>query len=182
MKSKPLKLNPGDPQKSVLLVIDVQREMFEQKTPIYQAELLLENILTLIDKAHAAHAPVIYIQHNAEDFLIKGSEGWHLHPKLDPQPDDWKIFKEHSSAFEEAELGELLTSLGVGRLVIVGLVTHGCVKNNCLGGLKVGYHVVLAGDAHSSYSKDAQALIDKWNTTLAAQGVVVMKTAEINFN
>ena len=173
--------NLGDIEKSALLVIDVQREMFEQKTPIYRAEKLIDHILEIINIAHAANAPIIYIQHNAEDFLVKGSEGWQLHPRLNPRPDDWRIFKEQSSAFQEVGLDELLISLGVGRLVVVGLVTHGCVKNNCLGGLKAGYQVVLASDAHSSFSKDAAALIEKWNKTLADRGVVVMPTKDICF-
>jgi nicotinamidase-related amidase len=181
MTPKLAKPNPGNPEKSALLVIDVQRDLFEQKTPIYRAELLITNILDLVEKAHAASVAVIYVQHQSSDFLIKGSQGWQLHPDLSPQPIDWYITKEHSNAFEEPELGELLTSLGVGRLVITGLVTHGCVKNNCLGALKMGYQVVLAGDAHSSFSKDAFALIEKWNKALAEKGVKVLNTAEISF-
>jgi nicotinamidase-related amidase len=181
MAAKQVKPNPGDPHKSALLVIDVQRQLFEQETPIYQAETLVDKILELIDKAHALTVPVIFIQHDAEDFLVKDSQGWQLHLRLNSQPDDWKVFKEHSSAFEEVELGELLTALGVGQLVIAGLLTHGCVKNNCLGGLKAGYQVVLVGDAHSSFSKDAASLIEKWNKTLADKGVKVINTADISF-
>jgi hypothetical protein len=41
--------------------------------------------------------------------------------------------------------------------------------------------VVLAGDAHSNYSKDAAAIIAKWNKTLADKGALVQNAAEIMF-
>ena len=41
-----------------LLVIDVQKELFEKSTPIYAADQLLENICALIDQAHSAQVPV----------------------------------------------------------------------------------------------------------------------------
>ena len=173
--------NPGDPQKCALLIIDVQRELFEKSTPVYQAEKLMENILGLVDRAHQAQAPVIYIQHNSKNYLVKGSESWQLHPKLSPKPEDGQVSKEHGNAFEKTDLGELLAARGVGRVVAAGLVTHGCVKSTCLGALELGYQVVLAGDAHSSYNADAPAMITKWNQQLAEQGVQVKDSAQISF-
>ena len=69
----------------------------------------------------------------------------------------------------------------MGRVVVCGLVTQGCVKATTLGALELGYRVVLAGDAHSSYSKDAQKLIAQWNATLAQAGAEVHLAAEIEF-
>ena len=173
--------NPGDPWKCALLIIDVQRELFEKSTPIYQADQLIANILDLVERAHQAQAPVVYIQHNAKNYLVKGSESWQLHPKLALKPEDGQVLKEHGNAFEKTNLGELLTARGVGRIVAAGLVTHGCVKSTCLGALELGYQVVLAGDAHSSYNSDAAAMIIKWNKALAEQGVQVKDSAQINF-
>jgi nicotinamidase-related amidase len=173
--------NPGDLQRSALLIIDVQRELFEKSTQVYQADQLIANILELVARAHQAQMPVVFIQHNSKNYLVKGSEGWLLHPKLTPKPEDGQVFKEHGNAFEKTNLGELLTAHGVGRVVAAGLVTHGCVKSTCLGALELGYQVVLAGDAHSSYNADAAAVISKWNQQLAAQGVQVTDTAQVNF-
>jgi nicotinamidase-related amidase len=89
--------------------------------------------------------------------------------------------KEKGNAFENTKLKQLLAERGVGSVVICGMVTHGCVKNTCLGALAEGYQVTLAGDAHSSYSKDAAALIEKWNAALAEAGVRVVKSAAISF-
>jgi hypothetical protein len=38
---------------------------------------------------------------------------------------------------------------------------------------------VLAGDGHSSYSKDAARLIEEWNRKLGEAGAVVLPAAQI---
>jgi nicotinamidase-related amidase len=181
MMAKKVKANPGDPQKSALLIIDVQYGMFKNPVAVYKADELIANILDLVDRAHQAGAPVVYIQHCGEKSLIKGSQEWQLHPGLHPDPEDHTVLKEHGNAFEGTKLGEILASQGVGRVVATGMVTHACVKNTCLGALDEGYEVVLAGDAHSNFSKDAAELIAKWNKTLAEKGAMVQSTAAIRF-
>ena len=66
-------------------------------------------------------------------------------------------------------------------MVITGLVTHGCVRATSLGAIKLGYDVILVSDGHSSYSKDAPRLIEKWNNTLEENGAKVLDTASVNF-
>jgi len=175
------KANQGDPQKYALLIIDVQRGLFSKPIPVYNADELLDNILDLVDRAHAAGVSVIYIQHCNEKTLIKGSGSWQLHRRLHAEAEDIRLFKENSNAFTETELSDILISRGVEWIVACGLVTHGCVESTCLGGLKEGYQVLLAGDAHSNFSKDAAKLIKKWNKLLADKGVVVEDTADISF-
>jgi len=167
--------------KTALLVMDVQREMFEKSTPVFRADQLLSSINGLINQARLAQAAIVFIQHNAKNYLIKGSEGWQLHPSLNQGSEDLKIFKEHGNAFEGTELHAFLTKEGIGRVVACGLVTHGCVKSTCLGAQELGYQVVLAGDAHSSYSADAEKMIEKWNQQLAQAGVEIIDSAQITF-
>lgn len=181
MAAKKDKTNPGDPQKPALLIIDVQRGLFANPTPVYKEDELITHILELVDRAHQAGAPVVYIQHCGQKSLIRGSQEWQLHPKLQPERKDWMVYKENSNAFEGTKLGEILTSQGVGRVVATGMVTHGCVKNTCLGALDEGYEVVLVGDAHSNFSKDAADLIAKWNKTLAEKGALVQNAADFMF-
>jgi len=65
-----------------LLVIDVQQGLVRKSTPIYRAEPLLNTLTTLIDRAHAAGVPVIYIQHASDKVLPFGSADWQLHPRF----------------------------------------------------------------------------------------------------
>ena len=164
---------------TALLVIDVQQGLFHKSTPIYRAEALLNTLAMLIDRAHAADTLVIYIQHASDKVLPFGSEDWQLHPRLHPGDGDLVILKQHGNAFEDTSLQAELIGRGVGRVIVTGLVTHGCVKATCLGALALGYAVVLAADGHSSYSRDAARLIEEGNRKLGEAGARVMPAAEI---
>jgi nicotinamidase-related amidase len=171
----------GKSANTALLVIDVQQGLFNKSHPVYKAEQLLDNILLLVDKAHAASVPVFYIQHCDKRDLAKGSDGWRIHPRLQPIKKDFHLHKEKSNSFEETNLDEILKSKGITNLVITGLVTHGCVKNGCLGAKERGYQVTLVQDGHSSFSKQAAELIEEWNGKLAAEGMTLKPAAEVIF-
>ena len=168
-------------QATALLVIDVQHGLFRKSTPIYRAEPLLNTIATLIDRAHAAGALVVYIQHASDKVLPFGSADWQLHPRLHPGEGDLVVHKQHGNAFEDTPLHAALVERGVGRVIVTGLVTHGCVKATCLGALALGYTVTLAADGHSSYSKDAAQLIEEWNRKLGEAGASVAPASQIAF-
>ena len=166
---------------SALLVIDVQRELFAKSTPIYLAETLLANINLLVERAHAAGAPVVYVHHSHPTIIPLESEGWQLHPALKPTAADLFIRKTKGNSFEDTPLDAELRARGITHVVITGLVTHGCVKATSLGALELGYKATLAGDAHSSYSKDAARLIAEWNDKLAKAGAVVVPAGDVAF-
>jgi aminoglycoside 6'-N-acetyltransferase len=164
-----------------LLVIDVQRELFRKAIPIHRADELLKNLLALVKRAHAAGAPVIYVRHASKAGLVRGSEGWQLHERLSPLKTDLVIDKTHPSAFEGTRLQEELAALGVKRLVVTGLVTHGCVRATTLEALKRGYEVVLVGDAHSNYHARAAGVVKEWNERLAEAGARVLGASAVRF-
>jgi len=172
---------PVQGQATALLVIDVQQGLFRKSTPIYRAEPLLNILTTLIERAHAAGAPVIYIQHASDKVLPFGSADWQLHPRLQPGVDDLIVHKQHGNAFEDTPLHAALVERGIVRVIVTGLVTHGCVKATCLGALALGYTATLAADGHASYSKDAAQLIEEWNRRLGAAGVIVAPASQIAF-
>jgi len=164
---------------AALLVIDVQQEMFEKSNPVYKAEELIQNITSLVQAAHEAGAPVIYIQHAGEGNLVFGTPGWQFHPALQTMQPDFTVHKRHGNAFEDTELEAILHSQQVHTLVVTGMVTHGCVRATTLGGLKAGYRVLLVKDAHSSFSPKAAQLIEEWNGKLGEQGAELKNSAEI---
>ena len=170
-------------QKDVaLLVIDVQQGLFAKSMPIYQADDLLKNIGTLVDRAHRAQVPVFYVQHSSGKILVEGSDEWQLHPQLRPLKKDRIIQKHHGSAFQDTTLGEELEARRIKRLVIMGLVTHGCVRVTCEDASKRGYRVTLVSDGHSNFHKQAVRVIEEWNRKLG-DGIVQLKsTQEIDFH
>jgi nicotinamidase-related amidase len=166
---------------TALLIIDVQQGLFQKSHPIYGSGQLLDNLLALVDKAHAAAVPVFYIQHDGPNDLVHGSEGWRLHPRLHPTPEDYHLFKQKSNSFEDTDLDERLRSMGIDTLVIAGLVTHGCVKNGCLGAKKLGYNVTLVEDTHSNFSAKAAVIIREWNEKLRLENITLKPAAGIVF-
>jgi len=141
----------------------------------------LENINSLSVRAHQAGAPIVFIQHSNSKFLAYGSPAWQLHPHLKSDLADCTIHKLHGNAFEATELDELLKARQVNRLVVSGLVTHGCVQATCLGALQLGYQVVLVMDGHSNYHRKAATIIEEWNRRLAVEQVEVVPAAAIEF-
>ena len=166
---------------AALLVIDVQKEQFAASSPVYHADDLLKNINLLISKARQEDVPVFYVQHSADSYLKYGSDGWQLHPQIQPIAGEPIIHKRHPNSFEDTNLKDELTKRNVKTLVVTGLVSHGCVKATCLGALKEGYQVVLVSDAHSNFSKDALGMIEKWNQELGNKGVLVINTKSVSF-
>ena len=171
----------GNKDRQVLLVIDVQQGIFENKTPIHKADELLDNINLLVERAHLADVPIIYIQHSGKKSLVRGSKSWRFHPKIRPQRKDLIVHKTDGNAFTETVLDETLKGLNVTSLVVCGLVTHGCVRATCQGALKLGYHLTLVEDAHSNYSKQAQKIIEEFNQKMCEKNVVVLPTADFDF-
>lgn len=176
-------LPPSDPKAlsaSALLVIDVQSGLFRKSTRIWQAERVLANINLLIEAARSAGAHVVYVQHASDKVLPYGSDDWRLDPRLTPpEAGDLRVEKQHGNAFEKTDLAAQLAAHGVGQVIVAGLVTHGCVRATSEGALALGYRVILAGDAHSSYSKDAAALVEQWNAQLGQAGAEVQPAAAI---
>lgn len=59
---------------TALLLIDVQRGMFNKKIPAYKGREVLGNINALIEKAHVAGAPLFVVQHAGESIFVQGTE------------------------------------------------------------------------------------------------------------
>lgn len=174
-------MNHQSDQQCALLVIDVQAGLFEKSTPIYRADQLLDNINLLVDAAHQAGCPVVFIQHQNKGFLAKGSAGWQLHPRLQPQAGDQTIHKQHGDAFQDTDLDQLLQSQSVNTVLITGLVTDGCVKATSQGALQHGYRVILVSDAHSNLHEEPTRIIDKWHKKLTQAGVELQATNEVSW-
>jgi nicotinamidase-related amidase len=165
-----------------LLVIDVQQGLFQRSNPIYKAQELLENINTLVERAHRADIPVFYIQHANKGTLVQDSDEWQLHPQMQPVERDFIIYKRHGNAFKDTTLGQELESRKIKKLVATGLLTNGCVKATCIAAQKLGYEVILVRDGHSNFNEQAASVIEEWHQKLGDGIVELRSTREIDFN
>jgi nicotinamidase-related amidase len=165
---------------TALLIIDVQKGLFSKKIPVYRGEEMIVNICHLTVKAHQEGMPVIYVQHT-NSTLPENTDGWQLHPRLQPLESDLHIYKQRGSAFEKTPLNDILSTLGVRELVITGLVSHGCIKAACIDGVKLGYRVTLVSDGHSNFNQKPTQIIKETHEKLKEVGVVLKATGEIQF-
>jgi len=167
---------------TALLVIDVQRALFTRSNPVYLAYKLIEIINALISRAHLYGVQTVYIQHSNDSILKKGTSGWNLHPDLSPPiSQDHSIQKTHGNAFTDTLLQDYLEVRGIKNLIITGLVTQGCVRATSLGGLDLGYKVILVKGGHSNYSEDAEQVIENRESELVDAGVVLIAQERIDF-
>lgn len=166
---------------TALLVIDVQQGLFEEPTPVYGADGVLKNIDALVDRARAAGVPVFWVQHSTKTDLIEESHDWQLHTALKPLTTDHFIRKHHGNAFQDTALKGELDALKIGKVVVVGLVTDGCVQATCKGAHALDYDVTLVKDAHSTESPDGEHVIDHWNKKLSRGVAHLVATADLDF-
>jgi nicotinamidase-related amidase len=176
------------PKQTALLIIDVQNALV---SGAYRAKEMLGAINLAIGKARLAGAPVIFIQHNHASFapLMKGSDGWHLHPGLDKKTGDLVIEKRASDAFYETPLAEELNKKGVSTVVCCGMQSEYCVAATCTSALSKDLDAVLLSDGHTTGGSDssAQSIIDHHNRTLPNLAhpracLNVISSSEIFFN
>ncbi|WP_313623208.1 cysteine hydrolase family protein [Achromobacter sp.] len=139
---------------SALIVIDVQRALFETSPPPFESVEVLARINALAERARAAGAPVIYVQHESPGSdLAHGQPGWELDARLAPADGDIRVRKTTPDSFLRTELAEVLAGLGVTQLVVCGYATEFCVDTTVRRAAGLGLAVTLAADAHTTHDK-----------------------------
>ena len=131
---------------TALIVVDVQNDVVKNA---HRRDDVIANINTLVDRARAAGAAVIWVQHADED-LVEGTDGWVYVPELRRNETETLIHKRYGDSFEETELEAELESQGVGKLVVCGAQTDACIRSTLHGALVRGYDTLLVADAHTT--------------------------------
>jgi nicotinamidase-related amidase len=131
---------------TALLVIDVQNRAV---AGAHQRDAVVANIDSLVEKARQEHVPVIWIQHSDEE-LERGSGDWQIVPELNPDSSEPLVEKHYGDSFEDSSLENVLSGLGVGRLVVVGAQTDACIRSTLHGAFARGYDAILVSDAHTT--------------------------------
>jgi nicotinamidase-related amidase len=131
---------------TALLVIDVQSGVVAGN---YERDRVVANIGGLVDKARQEGVPVVWVQHNADN-LERGSESWEIVPELKPDDAEPVVDKQYGDSFEDTTLEDVLSDLGVGRLVVCGAQTDMCIRSTLHGAFARGYDATLVKDAHTT--------------------------------
>jgi len=104
----------------------------------------------MVDRARAAGAPVIWVQHE-EPGLVRGTPGWELPAELVPAVGEPRIFKRYRDAFAgDTGLGARVEETGATRLVVAGAQSDYCVRTTAQSAAATGYSVTLVSDCHTT--------------------------------
>ena len=136
---------------TALLVVDVQNGVVEGA---HERDAVVANVAGLVERARRERIPVVWVQHNDEE-LARGSDEWRIVPELASDGAEPLVEKSYNDSFEETTLENVLSDLGVGRLVVVGAQTDACVRMTLHGALVRGYDTVLVKDAHTTEDQTA---------------------------
>jgi nicotinamidase-related amidase len=161
-------MDDGDNAVTALLVIDMQKGLFTDETPRYDADGVVERINALGRAVRGSGGLVVFIQHDGPqgDALEMGTDGWQLLPSLERGPDDVIVCKSACDAFYSTDLAVVLDSRKVTRLIVTGCATDFCVDTTVRAAISREYQVVVAADGHTTADRphiDAAVLIQHQN-------------------
>lgn len=163
--------------KYALLVIDMQKAVFEMKQPVYASEDLVRKLACAVRDARENGIRIIYSQHENGTFLVRGTQGHRIIDEMDVREGDILVGKKCPDIFERTCLDAILKEEGIGTVIVAGLLSNGCVRATCLSALKRGYAVCLLRDAHSTVYKNAKKIIGDVNREMETAGGRVITTS-----
>ncbi|MBI4331141.1 MAG: cysteine hydrolase [Chloroflexi bacterium] len=88
-------------------------------------------------------------------YEVEGTWGHEVLDELEPRPNERQIVKFRSSAFIGTPLDMLLKGNGIESVVVVGLVTQGCVLATVSDLMHYGYYGVVLSDGVASGNPEA---------------------------
>jgi nicotinamidase-related amidase len=120
----------------------------------HERDAVVANIGSLVAEARRERISVVWVQHSDEQ-LARGTEACRIVPELTPADAEPLVEKSYGDSFEDTSLENVLSDLGVGRLVIVGAQTDACIRSTLHGALARGYDASLVSDAHTTEDQTA---------------------------
>jgi nicotinamidase-related amidase len=132
--------------KPVLLIVDVQIGLVRGT---WDAARIVKNVSLAVERARAAHVPVLWVQHADHDLPL-GNPEWNLVPELVPAAGEALIHKRFESSFEETSLEKELATRAATHIVLAGTSTNWCIRATAYGAIERGYDLTLLKDAHTT--------------------------------
>jgi nicotinamidase-related amidase len=158
-----------------LILIDIQNGLTKARNLCLE-KLFFDAINSAIEVYRKSGLKIIFVQHNNNQ-LQKDTFAWEIDQRVGKLENDWVIQKEHGNAFQDTCLKTILLETGIDQIAVGGLVSHGCVKATCLGGLAEGYDVSLLKNGHTNWNKDAKEKIEQTENELATKRVKILDIA-----
>jgi nicotinamidase-related amidase len=166
---------------SVLLLVDVQKDMLEPPEPVPDAAPVGEAIKDLLGRARSAAVPVIHIRNTGGpgDPDAPGTPGWELVHQV--APGEQVIDKDECDAFAGTRLAELVPASAT--ITVAGMQSEFCIRETSLSALRRGHPVILVRGAHATYDGEipARGTSAAIEAELSEAGVSVLSPAALPF-
>ena len=117
---------------------------------------IVQAIAERLGRARSQGTPVVYVNdsHAPDDrefttwppHAVEGSPGSRVIGALSPRPGEAVVKKTSYSGFFETELDEVLSGLGVSRIVLTGVVANICILYTAVDAYMRGYEVTVPPD------------------------------------
>lgn len=155
-----------DPQKKVaIIVVDMLNDFVTGALRCDRAKAIVPKTAELLQAARRYGVPVIFsndahlkgIDHELKlwgDHAIAGTPGAEVIPELQLSPSDYIVPKRRYSGFFHTDMDLLLKELGVSAVIMTGLHTHMCVRHTSADAYQLGYDVIVAKDATTSFTEE----------------------------
>ena len=166
---------------SVLLLVDVQKNMLEPPEPVPDADTVAEEIKDLLGRARSAGTTVVHVRNNGGegDPDVPGTPGWELVHEV--ALNEHVVDKHECDAFAGTGLSELVPESAT--VIVAGMQSEYCIRETSLAALRLGRPVVLVRGAHATYDGEvpARARSEAVENELRTAGVSVLDPAELPF-
>lgn len=137
-----------------LLVIDLQNGICFQSGNIYHYDDLIKLVNQRIDDYANENKPIIFVQHNADDFLIKNTPDWEIVADLKRDKGSFFIEKQFRSAFYQTNLKQILNAENIKSFEICGAETPFCIDSTIQTASFLGYNLYMKrGATTTNYAK-----------------------------
>lgn len=112
------------------------------------------------------------MHHNNKQLKYNSSD-WEIDERIDRQEQDIVLQKKHGNAFLNTDLKQILLDAKIKAITIGGLVSHGCDKASCFGGLSEGFEASVLKNGHTNWNKDADNKISQTEYELMKKGILL---------
>lgn len=139
---------------TALLLIDFQNDYFSSFDgacfPLNGIEEASSKALKILNHFRKNNLKLIHIRHEFEisgPFFKKGTRGASIHESVKPIEKEVVITKNYANSFKNTNLKEVLESLNVKSLIIVGAMSHMCIDACTRVAKDYGYDCTVVSDA-----------------------------------
>lgn len=189
------RIQPFDPARTALLVIDVQNWVMDEanrqpRPEFYQdaRDFVIPNIARLIAASRRHGVEVVYtvMENETQDgrdrsldyklsnfFIPKGSTDAQVIQELAPGADEMVIPKTSSSLFNSTNFEYLMRNIGIDTIIVTGFLTDQCCDHTIRDGADRGFHMICISDGCATDTRERHR-----NALAAFRGYCVTETTD----